>query len=183
MKDWSMQHPMRRKKQQLDRSAAAQIMEQGSFGVLALADSQGEPYAVPLNYVYLERGLDPAWEGPSIYFHAAKVGHKLELLKENPRASFCVVAESEVLPDVFATAYRSTIAFGPVHILRGEGEEGVSAAEVEMFYQALYALGDKYNPGADAAIEHEIASDGPHCIVLELRVEILTGKVAKSLLA
>ena len=160
-----MQRAMRRKKQQLDDDATVQIMKEGSFGVLALAGTDGDPYAVPLNYVYVDESLDPSWVGPSIYFHVAKDGHKLDIIEQNPRASFCVVAEHEVIPDRFATDYRSAIAFGILELV-----------EHDIAHDALYALGDKYNPGAVDAIEHEIASDGPRCFVLELRIETLTGK-------
>ena len=164
-----MQHEMRRKKQQLSDSEAVRIMEEGSFGVLAVAGTDGAPYAVPLNYMYAESGLTDSWDGPAIYFHSALTGHKIELLEQNSRASFCVVAEHEVVPDMFATAYQSAIAFGTVHYAEGEA-----------FHDALYALGDKYNPGAVQAIEHEIESNGPRCAVLELRIEALTAKQASA---
>lgn len=165
-----MLHEMRRKKQRLADAEAVRIMEEGSFGVLALAGSDGEPYAVPLNYVYLEKGFDPSWDGAVICFHSAKEGHKVELIEQNANASFCVVVDHEVLPEKFATAYRSAIAFGPVRPLDGEA-----------FGKALFALGDKYTPGACDAIEHEISKDGPRCLVLEMRVEALTGKRASFL--
>lgn len=158
---------MRRKKQQLNDEEAARIMEEGSYGVLALADSDGVPYAVPLNYVYAAEGLTPSWRGPALYFHMAKAGHKLELIEQDPRASFCVVADHEVVPNKFATAYRSAIAFGELHPIEGDA-----------FHKALYELGDKYNSGAAEAIEQEIEDDGPRCLVFELRVGSLTAKQA-----
>ena len=47
-----------------------------------------------------------------IYFHCALEGHKLEILANNGRVSFCVVGKTEVLPDKFATRYESVIVTG-----------------------------------------------------------------------
>ena len=68
---------MRRKKQALSPAACDAILQAGTSGVLALAGADGQPYAVPLSYVYHEG---------KIYFHCAKAGHKLDLLDQNPKA-------------------------------------------------------------------------------------------------
>ena len=64
-----MFHEMRRKKQQLLKKDAEEILYRGSFGVLALSGDDGYPYAVPISYLYDEGKL---------YFHCAKSGHKLD---------------------------------------------------------------------------------------------------------
>ena len=191
-----MIHELRRKRQALDDAQIKSILREQTYGVLAVS-SNDEPYAVPLNYVYVDSSTassdelpnEAASESPkddssmsewskgnpkslgSIYFHCAKAGHKLEMLKANPTASFCVVAEHEVLPDEFATAYRSVIAFGPISILDGEDA-----------HDELYALADRFNPDAHDAIEREIASDGPHCLVLKMDIRHITGKKALSMM-
>ena len=50
---------MRRAERELPEGQAKEILENGSYGVLALAGDGGYPYAVPLNYVY---------DGERIYF-------------------------------------------------------------------------------------------------------------------
>ena len=50
---------MRRTERELPKRQAKEILENGSYGVLALAGDGGYPYAVPLNYVY---------DGERIYF-------------------------------------------------------------------------------------------------------------------
>ena len=73
---------MRRSKQILSRETAEKILREGEFGVLALSGDDDYPYAVPINY---------AVEGNKIYFHSAKIGHKLDAIRRNDKASFCVV--------------------------------------------------------------------------------------------
>ena len=86
-----MKYEMRRAKQRLSPDESLAILEKGSSGVLALWDGE-EPYAVPLSYVY---------HGGKLYFHCARAGRKLEAIKVCPRASFCVVAADDVIPEKY----------------------------------------------------------------------------------
>ncbi|MBR3051469.1 MAG: pyridoxamine 5'-phosphate oxidase family protein, partial [Selenomonadaceae bacterium] len=83
---------MRRSKQVLSQETAEKILREGEFGVLALSGDDGYSYAVPINY---------AVEGNKIYFHSAKVGHKLDAIKRNEKVSFCVVDRHEVIAEEF----------------------------------------------------------------------------------
>ena len=94
---------MRRKRQELSREDTAAILERRASGVLALAEEGGFPYAVPLSYVYT---------GDKLYFHCAKSGHKLGLIRQNPKASFCVVDQDQIVPEEYTTYFRSAIVFG-----------------------------------------------------------------------
>ena len=51
---------MRRKKQILSEEEAAEVLNKGTSGVLALAGDDDYPYAVPISYVYSDSKL---------YFH------------------------------------------------------------------------------------------------------------------
>ena len=55
-------------------------------------------------------------------FHSAKAGHKIDAIARDPRASFCVIGQDDVLPEKFTTRYRSAIAFGRVRVLDDVGE-------------------------------------------------------------
>lgn len=50
---------------------------------LAMLDEQGLPYIIPLNFGY--RFADGVF---TFYCHSAREGHKLELLRRDPRVSF-----------------------------------------------------------------------------------------------
>ena len=73
---------MRRKLQQLSDEEAEAVLRRGKYGVLALSGDDGYPYAVPISYVYADGKL---------YFHCAMAGHKLDAMKRDDKASFCVV--------------------------------------------------------------------------------------------
>ena len=157
-----MKHEMRRAKQRLSPEESLDILNKGSSGVLALWDGE-EPYAVPLSYVY---------HGGKLYFHCARAGRKLEAIKVCPRASFCVVAADDVIPEKYTTAYRSVIVSGPLRILTDEAE----------MVPALHLLAEKYNPGHAGDAEKEISAGLSHMLMLELRADEISGKQGKELL-
>jgi len=154
---------MRRSGQQLPPEETALILMAGTSGVLALAGDEGWPYAVPLSYVYA---------GGKLYFHWATAGHKLDALRREPRASFCVVAQDDVVPEKFTTRYRSTIAFGRLRVLEDEGEKRA----------AIRALAEKYCAGvSEASRAAEIDKSWSAFHIVEMSVDHLTGKEGKQL--
>ena len=154
---------MRRKRQLLPQEEALAILTRASSGVLAAAGDGGYPYAVPLSFVYREGKL---------YFHCAKSGHKLDALRREPKASFCVVAQDQVAPLEYTTLYRSVIVFGRLRELEDDKEKRA----------AIEALALKYAPqDTPAHREEAIQRDwGPLC-VLELTPEHVSGKQGKDL--
>lgn len=94
---------IRRKDRKVEPSEAIDILKKCEYGILSTVDENGYSYGVPLSYVYAN---------DSIYFHSAVEGHKLENIKNNDKVSFCVVGQTDVLPDKFSTKYESVIIFG-----------------------------------------------------------------------
>lgn len=175
---------MRRTKQELPFDECARILKEGSAGVLGTAGTDGYPYAVPLSYVYLNGEGDSAAGSPvhnnsaegdsaagRIVFHCSQRGHKVDALRENPRASFCVIAQDDVIPIEFATHYKSVIAFGTVRFVEDATEKR----------ELLTALGAKYSPGLDVEAQEEIDRFIKATCVIVLDIERLTGKQAKGL--
>lgn len=149
---------MRRKKQALSPAACDAILQAGTSGVLALSGADGQPYAVPLSYVYHEG---------KVYFHCARAGHKLDLLDQNPKASFCVIGQDQVVPEQYTTYYRSVIVFGTVRRLTA-GEEKRAA---------ILALARRYSPDEPAEkVDAEIARYWDALCMLELTPDHITGK-------
>ena len=105
---------MRRGRQALSPEACREILYRGTSGVLALSGDGGYPYAVPISYVF---------DGAKLYFHCAKSGHKLDAVRRNPKASFCVVDQDLIVPERYTTYYRSVLAFGVMRILGDDGEK------------------------------------------------------------
>ena len=151
---------MRRKKQALTPEECATILEQGTAGVLALLGDNGYPYAVPLSYVFEEDHL---------YFHCAKAGHKLDAIRQNNRASFCVVGQDQIVPEEYTTYFKSVIVFGTIRILEDASEKRTAIEE----------LAAKYAP--DDTTEHRsqmIDQDWSPLCMLEMMIEHMTGKEA-----
>ncbi len=154
---------MRRKRQALVPEECTAMLERGTSGVLAVMGDNGYPYAVPLSYVYHDG---------KIYFHSAKEGHKIDGIRKNANASFCVIDRDQVMPKAYTTYFRSVIVFGQIRIL--EEEE-----EIE---KAIRALAHKYYPD-DCADSRNRAIQGAwnaFCII-ELTTEHISGKQAREL--
>ena len=154
---------MRRAKQELSREETLQILERGSSGVLALAGDGGYPYAVPLSYVYSEG---------KIFFHCALAGHKIDAIRQNEKASFCVIDQDLIIPEKYTTAYRSAIAFGRARILNGESEK----------LRAALLLANKYYPGHETDSVDEINMSMARMSIIQLSIEHLSGKQGRELI-
>ncbi len=154
---------MRRKKQALSQEECRAVLYRGTSGVLALSGDDGYPYAVPISYVY---------DGEKIYFHSAKSGHKLDAVRREAKASFCVIDQDRVVPERYTTYFRSVIVFGIMRILESEQEKRA----------AVEKLAVKYAPGDTAESRaHAIDSEWAPLCMLELTPEHLTGKEAREL--
>lgn len=154
---------MRRGRQQLSGADCDKILQQGTSGVLALAGDDGYPYAVPISYLYQDGRL---------YFHCAKAGHKLDAIRRCSKASFCVVAQDQVVPEEYTSYFRSVIAFGRIRILEDDAEKR----------EAIGKLALKYYPDdTPAHREAFIRQDWAPLCMLEMEIDHLTGKEAREL--
>lgn len=154
-----MEIKMRRFRQALPADISKQILSECSSGVLSLNDSDGQPYGVPLNYVY-----DATSE--IIYFHSAKAGHKIESIGEGCICSFCVIGMDKIVPDEFTSYFRSVIVNGYIYPVTNDGERQM----------ALRLLCDKYSPGIDSS--NEINKCINHVCILRLDIKAISGKQA-----
>lgn len=148
---------MRRNRQLLPEEESIAILENGTSGVLALSGDSGYPYAVPISYVYNDRKL---------YFHSALNGHKIDAIRRNELASFCVIAQDIVVPAEFTTRFRSVIAFGRIRII-DEPVEKRRTAEL---------LAAKYDPDNLGNLDREMEKGFDRMCMIELEIEYLTGK-------
>lgn len=150
---------MRRNRQLLPEEGSIAILENGTSGVLALSGDSGYPYAVPISYVYNDGRL---------YFHSALNGHKIDAIRRNELASFCVIAQDIVVPAEFTTRFRSVIAFGRIRII-DEPVEKRRTAEL---------LAAKYDPDNLGNLDREMEKGFDRMCMIELEIEHLTGKEA-----
>jgi nitroimidazol reductase NimA-like FMN-containing flavoprotein (pyridoxamine 5'-phosphate oxidase superfamily) len=117
---------LRRKDKQITLEEAQTLLTVSEHGIMSTVDSDGQPYGVPLNYVYINE---------AIYFHCALSGHKIDNIENNSKVSFCVVGDIKILPADFSTNFVSAVVFGVAS----------EALEKER-YDALLALVEKYSP-------------------------------------
>lgn len=151
---------MRRRRQELSRQECDAVLGRGTSGVLAVDGDDGYPYAVPLSYAY---------DGERIYFHCARSGHKLDALRRNPRASFCVVDKDQVVPERYTTYFRSVIVFGTVRELADDAERRA----------AIELMGRRYAPELpEERLAAEVDSGWKALCVLEMTCERVSGKEA-----
>ncbi|MCH5186895.1 MAG: pyridoxamine 5'-phosphate oxidase family protein [Oscillospiraceae bacterium] len=152
--------PMRRSAQQLTDADAEEILMSATSGVLSVFGDGGYPYGVPLSYTY---------NGGKIYFHCAKSGHKLDAVRNCNKASFCVIAQDEVVPEKYTTLFRSVIAFGRIREITDDSE----------MRRAIELLARRYNPmGSEEDMNTEIDKEYDRLCMLEMTVEHMTGKEA-----
>ena len=149
---------MRRKMQLLPDVESREVLERNTAGVLSLLGDEGYPYGVPMSYVLV---------GDQIFFHCAKEGHKIDAIRREEKASFCVIDEDRVISAEYTTYFRSVIAFGRVHILENDEEKR----------NAIRILTEKYSGDqGEAGIEKEIDKHFAGLCMLRLDIEHLTGK-------
>jgi uncharacterized protein len=154
-----MQRPIRRADRALSQEQAMEILLKGEYGILSTSSIDGQPYGVPVSYIYTDS---------LIYFHCAVEGHKLENLAANNRVSFCVVGETEILPGKFATRYESSILFGKAIEL--SGDEKLSG---------LTKLLKKYSPDFLEKGQLYIKKSSNKVRVFKIEIEALSGKARR----
>ena len=148
---------MRRKKQLLSSDDSIAVLRRGTSGVLAVSGDDNYPYAVPLSYVYHDG---------KIYFHCAKIGHKLDAIRRNEKVSFCVIDKDDVIPEEYTTYFRSVIVFGKARVLEDEAEKR----------SALETLAARYSPDHEEGRLAEIEKSISHLCMVELSIDHISGK-------
>jgi len=149
---------MRRSKQLLSREDTLAVMNRCTNGVLACLGDDGYPYAVPLSYVYFN---------DKIYFHSAKVGHKIDAITKNPKVSFAVIDEDTIVSEEYTTYFSSVIAFGKARIV--EGDERL---------EAFKALVEKYSGGQPEEAKYKEITGCRQAYIVAIDIEHITGKEA-----
>ena len=103
---------MRRSDKEIkDPDELLSIIRKSTIMRLAITD-EGSPYIVPLNFGY---------QDGSLFFHCAKKGLKLDIIKRNPKVCFEFESDVEILksekPCEWGMRYKSVIGFGKAQII------------------------------------------------------------------
>lgn len=156
-----MLRELRRKDTVMDEARTWEVLAEAEYAVLSLVLPDGDPYAVPLNFVL---------DGKTLWAHCATEGQKLEAIAENPRV--CVTAT--LCPRVDAvkmtTYFECAIALGNASIVKDEAGKR----------PALEKLLDKFSEGWRER-EPDAVVKGVHRLSM-LRVDVtqISGKAKRN---
>ena len=148
---------MRRFKQQISDEKCIEILKTEPRGVLALHGEDGYPYALPLNQYY---------HNGKLYFHCAAEGHKIDAIKADPKASFCVTDKGYKKENEWALNINRVIVFGKISFVTDPAEKET----------ALRLLGNKFYPDP-GEVEREIERFLDKVCILKMSIDHMTGKL------
>ena len=121
---------MRRNDRAQDRAFSLELIDRCTHGVMALSTGEAAPYCLPLSFVRT---------GDELYFHCAREGRKIDLMRRFPRVCVTFVGDDRpvfVPPAMYSTWFQSVI-------VTGTAEEVTDPAEKT---EALRALCQKLTP-------------------------------------
>lgn len=150
---------MRRFKQQIGEEECIRILKEQPRGVLSMIGDDGYPYGIPLDHWYSE-------EDGKLYFHCAKVGHKIDAIHACNKVSYCVMDEGYRKEGEWALNINSVVVFGRMHAVENE----------EMKRQICTNLVRKFTDD-EAFLQKELANAFPRVHCLELTIEHMSGKL------
>ncbi len=157
----NMFREMLRKKQQLSEAECIEILKTQLRGVLSVIGDDDYPYGVPINHYYCEK------DG-KLYFHGGKKGHKIDAMRRNNKASFCVYDEGFRREGEWALNIRSVIVFGRIEFIDDQ----------EKVYEIAEELSHKFTDD-DEYIRNEIMHSGPGTLMFALVPEHISGKIVR----
>ena len=148
-----------RKKQQLSQAECIEILKNEPRGVLSLIGDGDYPYGVPINHFYCD-------EDGKIYFHGGKKGHKIDAIRNNNKASFCVCDSGFRREGEWALNIKSVIVFGKIEMV----EDRKKTIQISELLSRKFTNDDEY-------IQNEIKRFGEATLVFALTPEHFTGKL------
>lgn len=157
-KENGMFREMRRKKNEISIDMAKQLLASSRRGVLAMNGDDGYPYAIPVNYLYDDKAQ-------RIYFHGAKIGHKVDALRACDKVCFTVYGNETVRTESWAPFMQSVVVFGRCHLMDAGSETTRHLKQFAM----------KYYP-SEQLVDEEIAHAGKAVQVFEIEIEHMSGK-------
>ena len=156
---------MRRADREQDLGFSLALIDRCTHGVLGLTAEDGAPYCLPLSLVRL---------GSCLYFHCAREGRKVELLRRDGRVCVTFVGEDRpafVPPAMYTTYFQSVIVTGTATEVQDEAEK----------VRALRALCEKLTSGDMAAFDHALSGSLPATAVWRIEMENISGKAKRRL--
>lgn len=152
-----MNREMHKSDRQLAMEDVKELLLKGHHGTLSVNGDDGYPYAVPVNYVYLN---------DAIYIHSAKYGYKIEALEKDDKVCFSAIISSNVLPSHFTAEFESVVAFGKASMVADDTEK----------QEVLETFITRMAPGREEAGAKMIQANFSKTAIIKVNVESMTGK-------
>ena len=146
-------------KQALSAEECLELLKTQPRGVLSVIGDNGYPYGMPMDHWYCE-------DDGKIYFHGGRKGHKIDALKTDSRASFCVMDDGTPSEDGWWLRFRSVIVFGRVEFIEDR----------ERIFEISRRLSHKFTTD-EGYIDYEIEHSGARTAMFALVPEHMTGKL------
>ena len=154
-----MFRPVRKKANEISVEEAKKLLHEARRGVLAVSGDDGYPYAVPINYLYVE-------DAQEIILHGSKVGHKVDALKRSDKVCFTVVSDETVETDeAWAPFLKSAVVFGRCRLVADRGESDALCKKFAM----------KYYP-TEKMVDDEVAASGKAVQMFRISIDHISGK-------
>lgn len=105
---------MRTKRIYTDAANISKIIDRCDVCFVGMSDASNTPYVLPFNF---------GFDGTYIYLHSAATGHKMDILRNNPKVSVAFSTDHAIdcqHKDVacsYLMKYRSVVAFGHIEFI------------------------------------------------------------------
>lgn len=154
---------MRRSDRAQSRDFALSLIDRCTYGVMSVSTGEDTPYCLPLSLVRVDNRL---------YFHCAKQGRKLELLRKNPRVCVTFVGASEPAyveaGNMYTDFFQSAMVVGTAGEVLEDGEKAMALRALCLKLTPQDVTGDRL----DRAIASSLAATG----VWRIEMEEITAK-------
>ena len=150
-----------RKNKKLSQEECIALLTKETRGVLSVTGDGGYPYGTPMNHFYDER------DG-AVYFHCGKSGHRLDAIRRDSKASFCVFDRGSADHGEWALNVKSVIVFGRIEIIDDH----------ETIVDIAQRLSRKFTDD-EVYIREEIQQYANATLLLRLNPEHICGKTVK----
>lgn len=148
---------MRRSDRAQSLEFAQALIDRCTYGVVAISTGEDTPYCLPLSLVRVDNRL---------YFHCAKQGRKLDLLRRNPKVCVTFVGTSEPAyvesNNTFTDYFQSAMVTGTASEVLEDDEK----------IEALRALCTKVTPEGMSGDNFERAVTGSLAVTGVWRIEM-----------
>lgn len=148
---------MRKKEMEItDTAAIESIILKSSVCRLAMSEND-RPYIVPLCFGY---------EDNALYFHSAREGKKVDMLRKNSKVCFELDTDHEIVSDEspckWTMKYRSVIGNGKASLIHDP------EAKRQAFDIIMHHYSDKVSAYSEAGLDNSL--------IIKIEIESMTGK-------